>query len=137
MVLEHEKLAGALSVLWIHESVTSNRPMHGANPGTHGGGHDTGDRSGPSHCGPRHDLRGATQPGGASSLLPVREREIFYNLPALHGDVAETLHRHAKLTLDDMIVMGAYVHSRLRQMVLGGTTQSLFKDCPVPLFLSY
>jgi hypothetical protein len=63
--------------------------------------------------------------------------EIFYNLPALHGDVAETLHRHAKLTLDDMIVMEAYVHSRVRQMVLGGTTQSLFKDCPVPLFLSY
>jgi nucleotide-binding universal stress UspA family protein len=59
------------------------------------------------------------------------------NLPALDGDVAETLRRHAKLTQADMIVMGAYVHSRLRQMVLGGTTQSLLKDCPVPLFLSY
>jgi nucleotide-binding universal stress UspA family protein len=37
----------------------------------------------------------------------------------------------------DMIVMGVYVHSRLRQMVLGGTTQSLLKTCPVPLFLFY
>jgi nucleotide-binding universal stress UspA family protein len=36
-----------------------------------------------------------------------------------------------------MIVMGAYVHSRLREMFLGGTTQSLLKDCSVPLFLSY
>jgi hypothetical protein len=32
---------------------------------------------------------------------------------------------------------GVYVHSRLRQMVLGGTTQSLLKTCPLPLFLSY
>jgi nucleotide-binding universal stress UspA family protein len=59
------------------------------------------------------------------------------NLPALEGDVAETLRRRAQLTQADMIVMGAYVHARLRQMVLGGTTQSLLKDCPVPLFLSY
>jgi nucleotide-binding universal stress UspA family protein len=29
------------------------------------------------------------------------------------------------------------VHSRLRQMVLGGTTQSLLKNCPAPLFLSF
>jgi nucleotide-binding universal stress UspA family protein len=59
------------------------------------------------------------------------------NLPALDGDVAETLRNHASLTHVDMIVMGAFVHSRLRQLVLGGTTQSLLKTCPVPLFLSY
>lgn len=58
-------------------------------------------------------------------------------LPARDGDVADTLRNHAHLTRADMIVMGAYVHSRLRQMVLGGTTQSLLKNCPVPLFLSY
>jgi nucleotide-binding universal stress UspA family protein len=59
------------------------------------------------------------------------------DLPALDGDVAETLRNHATLMRADMIVMGAFVHSRLRQMVLGGTTQSLLKQCPVPLFLSY
>jgi nucleotide-binding universal stress UspA family protein len=59
------------------------------------------------------------------------------NLPALHGNVAETLRNHATLTHADMLVMGAWVHSRLRQMVLGGTTQSLLKHCPLPLFLSY
>jgi nucleotide-binding universal stress UspA family protein len=57
--------------------------------------------------------------------------------PAQDGDVAETLRNHAHLTRADMIVMGAYVHSRLRQMMLGGTTQSLLKSCPVPLLLSY
>ena len=58
-------------------------------------------------------------------------------LPAMNGDVAETLRNHAHLTRADMIVMGAYVHSRMREMILGGTTQSLLKDAPVPLFLSY
>jgi hypothetical protein len=36
-----------------------------------------------------------------------------------------------------MIVMGGYVHSRLRELVFGGVTQSLLKQSPVPLFLSY
>jgi nucleotide-binding universal stress UspA family protein len=58
-------------------------------------------------------------------------------LPALDGDVAETLRHHDNLIRADMIVMGAYVHSRLRQMMLGGTTRSLLKNCPVPLFLSH
>ncbi len=58
-------------------------------------------------------------------------------LPAIDGNVAETLRNHARLTHADMIVMGAYVHSRLREMVLGGTTQSMLASAPVPLFLSY
>lgn len=57
-------------------------------------------------------------------------------LPAMEGDVAETLRNHAHMTRADMIVMGAYVHSRLREMMLGGTTQSLLKNTPAPLFLS-
>jgi nucleotide-binding universal stress UspA family protein len=52
------------------------------------------------------------------------------------GDVAETLRRRAVLFGADMMVMGAYVHSRLREFVLGGTTQSLLKSSPVPLLLS-
>ncbi|WP_091135078.1 universal stress protein [Microvirga guangxiensis] len=59
------------------------------------------------------------------------------NLSAQQADVAETLRNHAALTQADMIVMGAYAHSRLRQLVLGGVTQSLLKASPVPLFLSY
>jgi len=58
-------------------------------------------------------------------------------LPALNGDVAEALRNHATLTHADMIVMGGYVHSRLREMVFGGVTSSLLKQCPVALLLSY
>jgi nucleotide-binding universal stress UspA family protein len=59
------------------------------------------------------------------------------DLPVEQGDVAETLRRRATQSGADMLVMGAFVHSRLREMILGGTTQSLLKDSPVPLFLSH
>jgi nucleotide-binding universal stress UspA family protein len=59
------------------------------------------------------------------------------DLPVQNGDIAETIRNHAVLFRADMIVMGAYVHSRLRQMVLGGVTQSLLRAPPAPLFLSY
>jgi nucleotide-binding universal stress UspA family protein len=59
------------------------------------------------------------------------------DLPVENGDVAQTLRRRAVEYGADMMVMGAFVHSRLRQWVLGGTTQSLLKSSPVPLFLSY
>ncbi len=80
-----------------------------------------------------------TVPGAeiAPHLTPHGVTVNLLALPALDGDVAETLRNHAHLTRADMIVMGAYVHSRLREMMLGGTTQSLLKNVPVPLFLSY
>jgi nucleotide-binding universal stress UspA family protein len=56
---------------------------------------------------------------------------------ARDGDVAQTLRDRAASYGADMIVMGGYVHSRLREMVFGGVTQSLLKSSPVPLFMSY
>ncbi|MDO9384573.1 MAG: universal stress protein [Hyphomicrobiaceae bacterium] len=37
----------------------------------------------------------------------------------------------------DLLVMGAYGHSRLREFVLGGVSRSLLQRCEVPLFLSH
>lgn len=37
----------------------------------------------------------------------------------------------------EMIVMGAFVHSRFRQSILGGVTQSLLDQPPVPLFMAH
>jgi nucleotide-binding universal stress UspA family protein len=59
------------------------------------------------------------------------------SLPAQGGDVAQTLRDTATLARADMIVMGGYVHSRLREMIFGGVTQSLLKSSPVPLLISY
>ncbi len=58
-------------------------------------------------------------------------------VPMTGGDVAETLRAHARATGADMIVMGGYVHSRLRERLFGGTTRSLLDGSPVPLFVSH
>jgi nucleotide-binding universal stress UspA family protein len=58
-------------------------------------------------------------------------------VPARDGDVAQTLRDAATLFRADMLVMGGYVHSRLREYIFGGVTQSLLKTSPVPLFMSH
>lgn len=37
----------------------------------------------------------------------------------------------------DLIVMGAYGHSRLREMILGGTTRDILRDMAVPVLMSH
>jgi nucleotide-binding universal stress UspA family protein len=64
-------------------------------------------------------------------------KPVVTDLAARNGDEAATLRNHAVLTKVDMIVMGAFVHSRLRQAVFGGVTHSMLKDAPTPLYLSY
>ncbi|HXP05281.1 MAG TPA: universal stress protein [Stellaceae bacterium] len=46
------------------------------------------------------------------------------------------LSRAADLTAD-LIVMGAYSHSRLRELVLGGTSRSIFEEMTVPVLMSH
>jgi nucleotide-binding universal stress UspA family protein len=36
----------------------------------------------------------------------------------------------------DLIVMGAYSHSRLRELILGGTTQAILEHMTVPVLMS-
>jgi nucleotide-binding universal stress UspA family protein len=37
----------------------------------------------------------------------------------------------------DLLVMGAYGHSRIREFILGGATKSMLSRPPVPIFLSH
>ncbi len=37
----------------------------------------------------------------------------------------------------DLVVMGAYGHARLREIILGGTTRDMLKQAPVPLLLAH
>lgn len=45
--------------------------------------------------------------------------------------------KRAKETGADLIVMGAYDHSRLREVVFGGTTQTLVAQQEIPVFLCH
>ena len=59
------------------------------------------------------------------------------SLPARSGDVGEALRAHAAMTRAELIVMGAFAHHRLRQMVLGGVTRSMLEAPPAPALMSY
>jgi nucleotide-binding universal stress UspA family protein len=50
------------------------------------------------------------------------------------GDVFES---HVTYRNADLLVMGAYGHSRLREFVLGGATKSMLTRPPAPIFLSH
>jgi nucleotide-binding universal stress UspA family protein len=47
------------------------------------------------------------------------------------------LQRRAREIGCDMIVMGAYGHSRLRQRLFGGTTRFMLEKSTLPLFLAH
>jgi nucleotide-binding universal stress UspA family protein len=37
----------------------------------------------------------------------------------------------------DLLVMGAYSHSRLRQLILGGVTRHMLRSAPLPCLMSH
>ncbi len=52
-------------------------------------------------------------------------------------DVGNSLLSRAADWGSDLIVMGAYGHSRLRQMFLGGVSDTVIKSSPVPVLMSH
>lgn len=58
-------------------------------------------------------------------------------LAATQRDAAERLRLFVAEEDFELIVMGAFVHSRFRQAILGGVTQSLLDSPPVALFMAH
>ena len=57
--------------------------------------------------------------------------------PAGGMDVTSVILSHAADCSANMIVMGGYGHSRLREFVLGGTTRGILSTMTVPVFMSH
>jgi nucleotide-binding universal stress UspA family protein len=53
------------------------------------------------------------------------------------GSVASTLLSHAADVKADLIVMGGYGHSRLREIVLGGTTRRILQTMTIPVLMAH
>jgi nucleotide-binding universal stress UspA family protein len=53
------------------------------------------------------------------------------------SDVASTILSHAADSSADLLVMGGYGHSRLREFVLGGVTRGILGSMTVPTLLSH
>ena len=59
------------------------------------------------------------------------------NLARDQKSVARTLLSHAVDVQADLIVMGGYGHSRLREIVLGGTTRRILQAMTVPVLMAH
>ncbi len=51
--------------------------------------------------------------------------------------VGEALLKEVETIGADLIVMGAYTHSRMRQLILGGVTRCVLEKANVPLFMAH
>ena len=51
--------------------------------------------------------------------------------------ISDVLIRHATDTSADMIVMGAYGHSRFREAILGGATRNMLENAKLPVFMAH
>ncbi len=86
-------------------------------------------------------------PGNASGPSPGDDMAAFLTrhslnvtvdpIPSAGKDVSEALLQHAVDTNADLIVMGGYGHSRLREWLLGGTTRDLLSNANLSLLMSH
>ena len=73
----------------------------------------------------------------AHHLARHRVKVDLKRLVAPDTDVASTILSHAADISADLIVMGGYGHSRLREFMLGGATRGILASMTVPTFMSH
>jgi len=85
-------------------------------------------------------LHGAerSDPGGALAQYLSRHgvRAEVSVLARTQPKISDILARHAREIGADMIVMGAYSHSRLRESILGGATRDMLELADLPVFMA-
>ncbi len=87
---------------------------------------------------PRHGPD-RSDPGGALSQYLVRhgvQVEISI-LAKTMPRVSDVLMRHMKDINADLLVMGAYGHSRFREAILGGATRYVMEQAEFPVFMAH
>jgi nucleotide-binding universal stress UspA family protein len=62
---------------------------------------------------------------------------VLHRATVRDSDVGATLIAEAKRLKADLIVMGGYGHSRLREWLMGGATYELLHKSPVPLLIAH
>jgi nucleotide-binding universal stress UspA family protein len=86
------------------------------------------DASGDRHLPSENIARHLARHGIAVELKSVPRGDL---------DVANALLSYAGDAGADLIVMGGYGHSRLREIVLGGTTRTILQSMTVPVLMAH
>jgi nucleotide-binding universal stress UspA family protein len=85
-----------------------------------------------------HWRKSGEEPGAdiARYLARLGARTVVDRISSSGRSVAAAIAQHAADIDADLVVMGAYHHSRLRERLLGGTTRTLLDEPPVPILMS-
>ncbi len=80
-----------------------------------------------------------SDPGGLLCQMLVRHgvRAEVSVLARTLPRVSDVLARHVRDVDADMLVMGAYGHSRFREAILGGATRNMLEQSEVPVFMAH
>lgn len=80
-----------------------------------------------------------SDPGGMLSQMLARHGATceINVLSKTMPRVSDVLNRHAMDTESDMVVMGAYGHSRFREAILGGATRNMLEQAKVPVLMAH
>ena len=87
---------------------------------------------------PTHDLD-RSDPGGLLAELLTRHG-VHCDISVLAKTmprISDVLLRHIQDQNAEMIVMGAYGHSRFREAILGGATRNMLEESPIPIFMAH
>ena len=79
------------------------------------------------------------QEPGADIALHLVRHDVYVRIErvASHGaPIAQVILASAVRNGSDLLVVGAYSHARLRELLLGGTTRTLLAQMPVPVLIS-
>ncbi|MBB6303724.1 universal stress protein [Rhizobium leucaenae] len=82
--------------------------------------------------------RNGEEPGADIATFLVRHgAHVSIDILASGGKaIAEVLRQHAADIGADLIVIGAYGHSRMRERIFGGTTRSMLDAATIPLMMT-
>jgi nucleotide-binding universal stress UspA family protein len=78
------------------------------------------------------------EPGADAAAYLARHgvKLTIDRLPRMNRSVADVLRQHAQGTATELMVMGAYGHSRLRERLFGGVTKSMLEQSSVPILMA-
>ena len=74
--------------------------------------------------------------GLGSSVTVVELTADVVELSPDYRSVGEVLLAEASAINADLLIMGAFSHSRLRQLILGGVTKFVFEQSPLPVLMA-
>jgi nucleotide-binding universal stress UspA family protein len=83
---------------------------------------------------------GSSAPPGLDVSAHLARHGLDVELRQVDGmgrEPADALIDEARALEADMIVMGGYGHSRLREFVFGGVTRAMKRKCPLPVLMSH